>query len=226
MDKKADHPRIRGEHSICLKFCHLTMGSSPHTRGAPSRPGVWGGGLQDHPRIRGEHHYQFSFLRSGGGSSPHTRGARQTHGSSMRNARIIPAYAGSTTFADAEADLAADHPRIRGEHEMRRIVVGGSERIIPAYAGSTGCRRLRRGASKDHPRIRGEHASFQMALRAARGSSPHTRGARGAGPMVSARRGIIPAYAGSTAVASASGRAVWDHPRIRGEHRDYRLVCK
>ena len=35
-----DHPRIRGEHSICLKFCHLTMGSSPHTRGAHPRQGL------------------------------------------------------------------------------------------------------------------------------------------------------------------------------------------
>mgnify|MGYP000896692435 CR=1 FL=1 len=50
------------------------------------------------------------------------------------------------------------------------------------------------------------------------GSSPHTRGAPDFDNFWRRARGIIPAYAGST----ASGR-VWrprfgDHPRIRGEH--------
>ena len=30
--------------------------------------------------------------------------------------------------------------------------------------------------------------------------------------------GIIPAYAGSTGGRLAQGGALWDHPRIRGEH--------
>ena len=34
----ADHPRIRGEHPIAAKPDNLVMGSSPHTRGAPSSP--------------------------------------------------------------------------------------------------------------------------------------------------------------------------------------------
>ena len=33
--------------------------------------------------------------------------------------------------------------------------------------------------------------------------------------------GIIPAYAGSTTTSSAPPRASTDHPRIRGEHREY-----
>ena len=52
---RRDHPRIRGEHSICLKFCHLTMGSSPHTRGAPTAKCRGPIRIADHPRIRGEH---------------------------------------------------------------------------------------------------------------------------------------------------------------------------
>ena len=35
----ADHPRIRGEHISCSRFVPAIMGSSPHTRGAPSAGG-------------------------------------------------------------------------------------------------------------------------------------------------------------------------------------------
>ena len=51
------------------------------------------------------------------------------------------------------------------------------------------------------------------------GSSPHTRGAPLSRPPTSPTVRIIPAYAGSTAVASPGISSSWDHPRIRGEHR-------
>ena len=50
------------------------------------------------------------------------------------------------------------------------------------------------------------------------GSSPHTRGARGGLRRPRLARGIIPAYAGSTAAGFGSSAAPRDHPRIRGEH--------
>ena len=70
-----DHPRIRGEHRRVVVSEHDRLGSSPHTRGAPSfsvprsapagiipayagstAPRLWVRGLRrDHPRIRGEH---------------------------------------------------------------------------------------------------------------------------------------------------------------------------
>ena len=50
------------------------------------------------------------------------------------------------------------------------------------------------------------------------GSSPHTRGARGPGWAGGIRRGIIPAYAGSTRRVSVGLVDRRDHPRIRGEH--------
>ena len=94
----ADHPRIRGEHAQGGIGKLKQGGSSPHTRGAPSRPvlavpgigiipayagstpsGTTLGGIsRDHPRIRGEHPW---FIDSRGwlaGSSPHTRGAPPT----------------------------------------------------------------------------------------------------------------------------------------------------
>ena len=98
-----------------------------------------------------------------------------------------------------------------------------SFRIIPAYAGSTigfpPCFPQRR----DHPRIRGEHAGVAGFGATAAGSSPHTRGAHHVEVAPQNRVRIIPAYAGSTISDSDSPRDSSDHPRIRGEHRCWRL---
>ena len=71
-------------------------------------------------------------------------------------------------------------------------------RIIPAYAGSTmyGWRYI--SLHPDHPRICGEHSDTRLMTRQSPGSSPHMRGARRPGDTALHRRGIIPAYAGST----------------------------
>ena len=75
--------------------------------------------------------------------------------------------------------VAADHPRIRGEHSQRPFMMllptGSSphtrgaqvqlagedqpDRIIPAYAGSTLSARVLSSRATDHPRIRGEHST-------------------------------------------------------------------
>ena len=173
-------------------------GSSPHTRGARKFPE--------------------EETKDAGGSSPHTRGARVRERREHPARRIIPAYAGSTVSLLVSHFNPSDHPRIRGEHVFRRSPdghgvgssphtrgapslkpgVSNGERIIPAYAGSTSGRRQCCRSEGDHPRIRGEHASFQMALRAAKGSSPHTRGALDGLDRQGRGRRIIPAYAGST----------------------------
>ena len=74
-----------------------------------------------------------------------------------RSARIIPAYAGSTYSHECELPDRQDHPRIRGEHDIRFATLAGNYGssphtrgaqlsmantglgvgIIPAYAGST-----------------------------------------------------------------------------------------
>ena len=153
----SDHPRIRGEHVFRRSPDGHGVGSSPHTRGAPSlKPGVSNGEriipayagstcrkpssrrkIGDHPRIRGEH--------------------PPCPCPSERSWRIIPAYAGSTSRPRLSAPDCQDHPRIRGEHREHAVgeecrfgssphtrgALGlGSagriaEGIIPAYAGST-----------------------------------------------------------------------------------------
>ena len=133
-----------------------------------------------------------------------------------------------------------DHPRIRGEHSKLATttpplsgssphtrgalgagpVEGPHGRIIPAYAGSTFPCDLQGDGGGDHPRIRGEHRSRNLARRSACGSSPHTRGAPSAIFFANGRKGIIPAYAGSTRSTASASTTVRDHPRIRGEHDD------
>jgi len=111
-----------------------------------------------------------------------------------------------------------DHPRIRGEHgpneccrdsnwgssphtrgaPRSRVCLSTPTGIIPAYAGSTLIRGGDGRDTGDHPRIRGEHKAKQEAAAKEMGSSPHTRGARSRFVLSPPRRGIIPAYAGST----------------------------
>ena len=214
-------------------------GSSPHTRGAPistrasfNLSGIipaYAGSTEllcppppaptDHPRIRGEHQPVLSTVSVAVGSSPHTRGARRRPRPSRRPAGIIPAYAGSTSWARDKPQPGRDHPRIRGEH------VGGGgggpagPGIIPAYAGSTAPSSPACWAATDHPRIRGEHGSSPAREGCHQGSSPHTRGALSLPEAADRRPRIIPAYAGSTCLRSTRRGAGWDHPRIRGEHR-------
>ena len=70
----------------------------------------------DHPRIRGEHVGLAVKPGDCEGSSPHTRGARRSLSIRGVEARIIPAYAGSTVMTSANVTIQGDHPRIRGEH--------------------------------------------------------------------------------------------------------------
>jgi len=193
----SDHPRIRGEHPVHTRKGWVSVGSSPHTRGAPGPacrpirgrriiPAYAGSTVamvsretpcRDHPRIRGEHVpvAQRGYLPEG--SSPHTRGARE----------------------DA-------------------AWVEGAGGIIPAYAGSTNPSHIRVTSFPDHPRIRGEHVICRGDPPELRGSSPHTRGALSMRSAYSIQSRIIPAYAGSTPDASPRRTPRSDHPRIRGEH--------
>ncbi len=216
-----DHPRIRGEHvpSVqadlaalgiipayagstdefpCAVLAH--RGSSPHTRGARTRPPPSARRCWDHPRIRGEHSACAMTSRSMSLDHPRIRGEHP--GSALKRARgggIIPAYAGSTArcrgpaarhrgssphtrgaprAGTRPASSPRDHPRIRGEHHAQLVVHTGMDGIIPAYAGST-------------PDAMHKTLGWM-------GSSPHTRGA--------------PPW------RSRCGGSRRDHPRIRGEH--------
>ena len=216
--RATDHPRIRGEHSargFPYAFC---LGSSPHTRGAPSEA------LNSHslyriiPAYAGSTGARWMPSLDQPGSSPHTRGAPSIGSVTGWACRIIPAYAGSTRITGPGWRSSRDHPRIRGEHSdlaaSKSTPRGSSPHtrgapaeapgedrlrgIIPAYAGSTPPAQTLLAMTADHPRIRGEHDRPQDRTAGEVGSSPHTRGAqvRAHGPDPACR--IIPAYAGST----------------------------
>ena len=256
---RQDHPRIRGEHAITPIEQGPLLGSSPHTRGARRRrPGrrrlrriipAYAGSTSivrsytvvfwDHPRIRGEHLRTAARRMAQGGSSPHTRGAQPLLLAELRDRRIIPAYAGSTTPARRPRLGGGDHPRIRGEHpdtERHAPKGNGSSphtrgahggflaitpplRIIPAYAGSTPRHRAARPKGKRIiPAYAGSTRRGVARIGRLRGSSPHTRGARAGAVGDAEPRGIIPAYAGSTLLFRMGAAQNPDHPRIRGEH--------
>ena len=119
--------------------------------------------------------------------------------------------------ADALMGTGGSSPHARGAHE-RRARLRRHRGIIPACAGSTRWRTARSPPRRDHPRMRGEHVQSMRDCVALTGSSPHARGALRLCDGLGARRGIIPACAGSTRPRSPSRRCRRDHPRMRGEH--------
>ena len=192
-----DHPRMCGEHRICCQSCKISTGSSPHVRGAL---------VQD-------------FLQG-------------------LSTGIIPACAGSTVSWRIRRPPCRDHPRMCGEHN-RGSSFGQSHKgssphvrgaragrlcgvprsgIIPACAGSTPSNTTPRATTRDHPRMCGEHADGNKTIQGAKGSSPHVRGALARRFASGSATGIIPACAGSTPMSPTGRGAMWDHPRMCGEH--------
>ena len=229
---------MRGEHGWANTSKCFDGGSSPHARGARHRhldgeirPGIipacagstrgyrrQSSSPRDHPRMRGEHRRRCLAGKMRVGSSPHARGARCGTWRVDGRDGIIPACAGSTAaLAASSAAVLGSSPHARGApcpHASRLYM----RRIIPACAGSTRSMANFAGVCQDHPRMRGEHRIGAVSVRARAGSSPHARGAPRPPASQQARRRIIPACAGSTPSSDASGRACWDHPRMRGEH--------
>ena len=171
------HPRSRGENHGQYFGASGVPGSSPLTRGKPTRmaspvrmqgliPAHAGKtlaahprapGARAHPRSRGENVNGVITLQGVEGSSPLTRGKR----------------------TDIEAVL----PR---------------RRLIPAHAGKTDTTPSMGVPSTAHPRSRGENPKSNAAFGGAGGSSPLTRGKRGQVGGDADQVGLIPAHAGKT----------------------------
>ena len=211
-------------------------GSSPHTRGlhagaprGPARRGIIpahagftlrdGGqeeGAQDHPRTRGVYLSTPQRDVRLTGSSPHTRGLLPPSADDQIAFRIIPAHAGFTSPRRvAFASSRGSSPHTRG---LRYFFVADmlNDRIIPAHAGFTPRAPSSAVMARDHPRTRGVYVCVCVRVCVAVGSSPHTRGLPCGSVLCPAPRGIIPAHAGFTDVASDRGVAARDHPRTRG----------
>ena len=90
--------------------------------------------------------------------------------------------------------------------------------IIPAYAGSTARDVPPHRQTWDHPRVCGEHKTQLVTDALVLGSSPRMRGALAKLYTYPYAAGIIPAYAGSTALLKRAICLFRDHPRVCGEH--------
>ena len=171
-----DHPRVCGEHFICIFLELPNLGSSPRMRGTlpsltafaiengiiPAYAGnicgtsTQSGKSRDHPRVCGEHTTLNAPAHSYIGSSPRMRGTYRHQRPQLTVPRIIPAYAGNIATCGARCRVVRDHPRVCGEHAL--------------LCG---------------------HCTMD------RGSSPRMRGTCLLGNSIYKVNGIIPAYAGN-----------------------------
>ena len=114
--KAWDHPRVCGEHLLCVVGRREEQGSSPRMRGTPVKsiaPSVaagiipayagntprhprWSLSSRDHPRVCGEHHEPVENTLLNAGSSPRMRGTHGNAATTVAPNGIIPAYAGNT----------------------------------------------------------------------------------------------------------------------------------
>ena len=191
-----DHPRMRGEHHTPVRKRRRRQGSSPHARGTlvvrlPTGDGdgiipACAGNTRcrcdcrlhhgDHPRMRGEHIANVDGGPDMQGSSPHARGTLPIVKQYVFRDGIIPACAGNAAASARPRCQSRDHPRMRGEHQLRADSGGGLRGIIPACAGNTDVSLTPRPEAGDHPRMRGEHENREPNDNAVGGSSPHARG--------------------------------------------------
>ncbi len=196
----------------------------------------------DHPRVRGEHVEQERRVVVLQGPSPRARGAHLGVTGDVEDPGTIPACAGSTRPPAALKRARRDHPRVRGEHGLAAqgdlpaagpsprargahsdSVAGRvAEGTIPACAGSTHSPVAGSWKARDHPRVRGEHNIAVSTENRDMGPSPRARGARTPNGRSKQTSGTIPACAGSTDNRSFLYHLDRDHPRVRGEHADFR----
>ena len=188
-----------------------------------------------------KHNHQVGFRQ---GSSPFARGVLCGIPSILRNQRIIPACAGSTSLCVSTSSFPEDHPRLRGEYctvnERRNHRIGspplargvpttapnkaGGNRITPACAGSTIMSAVFFISRRDHPRLRGEYVLTLVIVKGDVGSSPLARGVQQRRSCWTCDTRIIPACAGSTCRIVDHKLACEDHPRLRGEYRSAHLM--
>ena len=171
-----------------------------------------------HPRARGEQSTWRAHASACAGSSPRTRGTVDLARPRLRLRRFIPAHAGNSRPGAPTPPPAPVHPRARGEQVLTTFGrdsgygssprTRGTERMgrsriarlrfIPAHAGNRASTATWPPIRTVHPRARGEQASKAIAISAASGSSPRTRGTeRRNGERVRSQR-FIPAHAGNS----------------------------
>ena len=141
----------------------------------------------------------------------------------MRPAPAHPRVGGENPRRAEPAPFAAgSSPRGRGKpagHPLCPVGVG----LIPAWAGKT--RRERRiiGGHQAHPRVGGENTHECGSLVHREGSSPRGRGKQSRNGLHARQCGLIPAWAGKTALDVDPTDVDEAHPRVGGENQGDRI---
>ena len=191
------HPRSRGENLIVDRPANPQAGSSPLTRGKPSR------------RRTG---------RPRGGLIPAHAGKTRQHHAPRRAHRAHPRSRGENwNVWCASPPPHGSSPLTRGK-PVEASVERCSGRLIPAHAGKTAGQRGRYRRRAAHPRSRGENRVRADGHGRRRGSSPLTRGKLQMTYNLDLTEGLIPAHAGKTIRDRGRLGLRRAHPRSRGEN--------
>ena len=172
-----EHPRVRGDH-----YPSRAVGPFP-----------W-----EHPRVRGDHWRRPRTSRCGWGTPPRARGSRRLAATAGLRPRNTPACAGITGGRGRSAGRRPEHPRVRGDHSVRRSAwlwgrgtpprARGSLDLLPrgrreqgntpACAGITSARAARPSSGSEHPRVRGDHVGALADATGWGGTPPRARGSQ------------------------------------------------
>ena len=232
------HPRVGGENRTAPRAMRLHSGSSPRGRGKRRqalayRPScglipAWAGKTAQspepgsrraaHPRVGGENRVRETRFDLDTGSSPRGRGKPSSLRSTRTTRRLIPAWAGKTRRQRSRSHRVRAHPRVGGENRTidaaRKTRRGSSPRGRGKPHGPPRCLPSRPA----HPRVGGENAKASRILGSLDGSSPRGRGKRSGSLMTVHMTGLIPAWAGKTALSAHSRMSRPAHPRVGGEN--------
>ena len=127
-------PRMRGKASPGLT-CSMADGITPAYAGkrkscAAAKTSAW-----DHPRVCGEKFAAQPLPPGAGGSPPRMRGKGQVPVLAVSGGGITPAYAGKRDFIRITPDNFEDHPRVCGEKDVERKLLGLSLGSPPRMRG-------------------------------------------------------------------------------------------
>ena len=173
----AAHPRSRGENPTGGWSLVPLRGSSPLTRGKPTRRPLSPLGPRLIPAHAGKTRYAHAHWRQRA-AHPRSRGENWSP-------ETIDAW------------LAGSSPLTRGKRQAPRAArpTGG---LIPAHAGKTSSTSCTGSAFAAHPRSRGENPFLVFTRVNLVGSSPLTRGKLFSRSLMRSGSGLIPAHAGKT----------------------------
>ena len=173
------------------------MGSSPLTRGKPTRA-TWQG---THPGLIPTH-----AGKTGSGSGPLLLAGAHPH---SRGENLYPRPSSSCVRGSSPLTRGKPHRTVGGP---------GTPGLIPTHAGKT--RPPARSPSRigAHPHSRGENHGLPVGEGHVAGSSPLTRGKQTPACARSRRQGLIPTHAGKTLGTSWAQLWVGAHPHSRGEN--------